>query len=49
MQNAIPKSPGLLAGLGIKVLAGLNALAVILGITQMPPDTFEADLDAFHW
>jgi hypothetical protein len=48
MQNAIPKSPGLLAGLGIKVLAGLNALAVILGITQMPPDTFEADLDAFN-
>lgn len=48
MQNKIPAANrSLLSGLGTKILAGLNALAVTLGITQITPESFAALLTAF--
>ena len=46
--NRIPTSRGLLGGLGVKILAGLVALADALGITQITPKSFQGLLDAFN-
>ncbi len=46
-RNSTQLSRGQLSGLGQKILAGLIALGALLGITQVTPTSFEADLDAF--
>ena len=46
--NKLPDNRGLLSGLGVKMLAGLNSLGSILGITQITPKSFGALLDAFN-
>jgi hypothetical protein len=46
--NKLPENPGLLSGLGEKMKAGLNALGVALGITQITAASFGALLDAFN-
>ena len=46
-QKPIPENRGQLSGLGTKMLAGLKALGVPLGITQITEAGFKAILDAF--
>lgn len=47
-MNNVPRSRGPLRVLATKIKVGLDALGVILGITQMPPETFEDDQTAFN-
>jgi hypothetical protein len=46
-QNPIPENRGQLSGLGDKMKAGLTALGVSLGITQITAASFGALLNAF--
>jgi hypothetical protein len=48
MQNTIPDNRGQISGLGEKIKAGLTALGVSLGITQITTASFGALLAAFN-
>jgi hypothetical protein len=48
MQNLVPRSRGQISGLGEKMKAGLLALGVLLGITQITTTSFGALLAAFN-
>lgn len=48
MTNRVPSNRGLISGLAVKMLAGLQLLGELLGITQITAADFEAKLDAFN-